>query len=192
MLVISPGRIELGHQPAGDGLFQRHQIGTAPFAQVALQNLLHTLALGRRDAAAKGRLELYPVVAGRVVAGGNHHAARRLAVDDGIADGGRGGVGAGQPGFHTVRSHHPRDLGGVAVREEARVEADNHRGVGVVLLAHVVGDGLGDEAQVGKSKRFADDGAPAVGAKFDHRWALLGFRNCSLQHREADYAVKRG
>ena len=102
------------------------------------------------------------------MAGGDDNACHGLLVDNIVRDGGGGGIGAGQPGDDAVASQHSGHLGCVTVGQETGVEADNDFGfIGVCLIQHVVGDGLGHQLQVGKSKSVAYDGTPAVCTKLD-------------------------
>ena len=167
MLVVGPGGVELDDALGTHRFVQVHQARRAAVGLVVGQQPLDLAVLLRAGAAAEARLELNAVVARGVVAGGDHHAGGGLLVDDSVADGRRGCIGPRQPRFDVVGSHDPRHFGGVAVGQEARIEADDDAWLGRALVVDEIGDSLGDQAQIVKGELVADDGSPAIGAEFD-------------------------
>jgi len=66
-----------------------------------------------------------------------------------------------------------RDFTSSAGREEACVEPDHELRLRASFLQDVVGDGLGNESQVGEGEGVQFDGVPAVGSESDGQSALL-------------------
>ena len=165
MLVIGPGGVELDQPILANRLIDGHQPRFAAAGHIALQEVLHAPVLSRAGTAAKSRFQLHPVVARRVVAGGNHHPGRGAPIGDGIADGGSRRVGSGQQSANVIGGHHAGKLGRIAVGQKTGIEADDDRGVCRLFFPHEVSDGLGHQSQVVEGEFLADDGTPAVGAK---------------------------
>ena len=133
VLAVGGQRIELLDEAAVDGFVERQALGRRAALSLQLGNYgLRILFAGR---AAVGRFELDAVVARRIVAGCNHHAAHDIAgsgfVDDGKGNQRRGCVAAGEPDVDIVGREDLGDGGGVAIAEEARVVADDERGAQV-------------------------------------------------------------
>jgi hypothetical protein len=66
-----------------------------------------------------------------------------------------------------VGGHHAGHFCCVPVGQKAGVEANHNAGVATIFFTNIVGNSLGYQPQIAKSKSFADNGTPAVGAKFD-------------------------
>jgi len=180
MLEIFRKRIEFLDEAPFAGYVKIHQVRAARPFFIIIQINFHPVALFVEGRATIGCLELDTVVARGVMGGGDHHACDGMQVFHCIRDGGGGRVGLSQVDDEAIGSQDTRHISGVAVGEEARIEADHKffRVGGLASLdgfipgfgCHRIGDGLAEHAQVGKCKGIRDDGAPAVGTKMDgHR-----------------------
>ena len=114
-------------------------------------------------------LDFIAVENGRIMAGGDHDAASRLALFDSKRNRGRGRRAVGKDGLKAVVGE---DLGGAPselIGEKAAVEADDDRFVGAWgrLLVPEVRRGLDGAVEVVEGKILRDHRAPAIGAKFN-------------------------
>ena len=148
----------LGHRHNLDGL------GCEP-ANQGLDGLGDRL----RGRAAGGRGELDAVILRGVMTGGDVDAAGPPARSDGEAHHRGGAIPLGEIADNAVAGHHFRRRGGKGLGAKAGVVADYHPLVGQALLLEISGDGLADQAGIGKGEIFGVDAAPAGGAEFDCR-----------------------
>src|SRR5690606_26030721 len=105
LFVVGPGGVEFDDLALADGFVEVYEGGFPAGLQVLGQEVFDAQVLFPAGAAAIGRLQFDAVVAGGVVAGGDHDPGRGFFVDDGVADGRGGRVGAGQPGLDAVGGH---------------------------------------------------------------------------------------
>ncbi len=151
--------------PLGDGRFQ---IGDVERKRAAfVEQHFHAPGVFGQRAAAIGRFELDAVVARRIVAGGDHHAADRAFVFHGKRDHRRRRIGVSQMHDQVVAGQHARHFHRVAIAQEARVKAHHGLRARAADLDEVFGNGLRHAAHIVKREVFADDGPPAVGAKMN-------------------------
>ena len=118
-------------------------------------------ARGRQGGAAGGA-DLEAVVAGRIVAGGDHHGARRADTGDAERGDGRGARTVDEKGRDAGGG---QDLGcraGELGRSEPAVVADDDAVFPRPLAAHEVGEPLGHAPHVGKRVFVRNARAPAV------------------------------
>ena len=121
------------------------------------------------------RLELEAVEHGRVVAGGDHHAAHRAL---GLTAKETEGVGVGS-GVKTTWKPLPAKTSAArrrkAVGKEAAVITYDHLlfSAGGWVRGPIIRRGLGDALDVGEGKILGDHCAPAVGSELD-AWGHLG------------------
>ncbi len=115
------------------------------------------------------------------MAGGDHHAAMGLLVNDCIGDHRRRHIGIAQPDPDVVACQYLGNSDRVAITEEAGVKADNQGrlqvgGVAALLLelfVRYIGKCLGNLVDIFKRKIFADDSSPTVCTKLDRQSFLL-------------------
>jgi len=150
------GLLEVGGLNAGR-LATRHR------AQLCLDPLDDRL----RGRAAKVRLEFHPVPLPGIVAGGDHHAARRAEVFHGVGERGRGRVVVGKADRNSSGGQHLRNRLGKAAGEKTRVVAYHQPLFRVLVFQHVRGNRHAGAAHVLEGKVVCDKAAPAVGAEFD-------------------------
>ncbi len=121
---------------------------------------------GQRAAAVTGFvLDAIPAI--RIVAGGDDQAAGSLKLTHEKRNSGGGTGFVGEPDRSSGGADGLRDRHGDSIGSEAVVVADHHALARVLGANHVARDGVGYEARIRESEIFSDDGAPAVGAKFD-------------------------
>ena len=134
--VVRGQGIEALDAPGSQGVSVVHSLGFDVVCQVGMDTGLDGLGRLWRGGAAVGRLELDAIVAGRVVAGGDHDAAVGCVVDDGVADQRCGGVRLRQQDIDAIGGENLGNGDGIAVAEETGVEADDDSGgsVGVTRL----------------------------------------------------------
>ena len=151
------GRDQVTNSPVVD---LRHVVGQAVDSRFELSD-----HLGRRRAAGL-RLVLDTIELVRVMAGGDHRRAGRLAVDHRPGgDLGRRGTIEDQ-GPHAVGREYVSDRSSEVLGREAAVVANDRERV-VRARPHVLGGALGNPTHVRVGEIVGDHTAPAVGAEFD-------------------------
>ena len=129
----------------------------------------------RRGRASKLRFELHSIPVPRIVARGDHDAARCAQLLDVVGNRGRGHVVVGQQHGNTCVSDPLSGGTSSAVRQETRVIADNHAASGIFVLEDVAGNRASHAAHVVESEIVGNEAAPTVGTEFDlgHEWIVV-------------------
>src|SRR5690348_11985699 len=127
--------------------------------------LLDLLDDGRQGRAAVAGLELHSIPAIRIVAGGDHYAARRGALAHQQRNCRRGARRSREPNGNAGHGNRFSDSLSEALRAKAVVVSDDHSLIWFLGAYQITGDGPGDLANMFKTEIVGNDAAPTICAK---------------------------